>query len=97
VDVGIALFFLDLGARRGWVVNTTPQPLYPRERPGTHCTGNMPQLFKTKIRNFNSLQITEQFAKSPSFLSYIIIPSSTLSFTFYQQLKTPHENTDEAR
>jgi hypothetical protein len=21
------------------VVSTTPQPLYPRERPGTHCTG----------------------------------------------------------
>ena len=20
-----------------WVVNATPQPLYPRERPGTHC------------------------------------------------------------
>jgi hypothetical protein len=29
----------DLGARRGWVVSTTPRPLYPRERPGTHCTG----------------------------------------------------------
>src|SRR5215468_3567718 len=23
---------------RGWVVSTTPRPLYPRERPGTHCT-----------------------------------------------------------
>ena len=23
----------------GWVVSTTPRPLYPRERPGTHCTG----------------------------------------------------------
>jgi hypothetical protein len=21
----------------GWVVNTMPQPLYPRERPGSHC------------------------------------------------------------
>jgi hypothetical protein len=36
---GIALHSLDLGARRGWVVSTTPRPLYPRERPGTHCTG----------------------------------------------------------
>jgi hypothetical protein len=36
---GIALLLLDLGARRGWVVSTTPRPLYPRERPGTHCTG----------------------------------------------------------
>jgi hypothetical protein len=23
----------------GWVVNATPQPLYPQERPGTHCFG----------------------------------------------------------
>jgi hypothetical protein len=22
-----------------WVVSTKPRPLYPRERPGTHCTG----------------------------------------------------------
>ena len=22
-----------------WVVSTTPRPLYPRESPGTHCTG----------------------------------------------------------
>jgi hypothetical protein len=36
---GIALHCLDLGARRRWVVSTTPRPLYPRERPGTHCTG----------------------------------------------------------
>jgi hypothetical protein len=23
----------------GWVVNATHRPLYPRERPGTHCVG----------------------------------------------------------
>jgi len=23
----------------GWVVNVTPRPLYPRERPGAHCIG----------------------------------------------------------
>ena len=23
----------------GWMVNATPRPLYPQERPGTHCTG----------------------------------------------------------
>jgi hypothetical protein len=39
VGRGIALLFLDLDARRGWVVSTTPRPLHPRERPGTHCTG----------------------------------------------------------
>jgi hypothetical protein len=36
---GIAVLFPDLGARRRWVVSTTPRPLYPRERPSTHCTG----------------------------------------------------------
>jgi hypothetical protein len=35
----LALLILYLGARRGWVVNTTPRPLYPRERQDTHCTG----------------------------------------------------------
>jgi hypothetical protein len=39
VGRGIALLFLDLGARRWWVVSTTPRQLYSRERPGTHCTG----------------------------------------------------------
>jgi hypothetical protein len=34
---GIALLILELGARRGWVIRTTPLPLYSRERPGTHC------------------------------------------------------------
>jgi hypothetical protein len=29
----------NLGARLGWVVNATPRPLYPQERPGTHCIG----------------------------------------------------------
>jgi hypothetical protein len=26
-------------SRRGWVVSTTPRPLYPRERPSTNYTG----------------------------------------------------------
>jgi len=25
----------------GWVVNATPRSHYPRERPGTHCTGSL--------------------------------------------------------
>jgi hypothetical protein len=37
---GIPLLSLDLGLRTGWVVSTTSRPLYPRERPGTHCTGS---------------------------------------------------------
>jgi hypothetical protein len=39
VGTGIALLFRDVGARRGCVVIITPRSLYPRERPGTHCTG----------------------------------------------------------
>jgi hypothetical protein len=35
----IALCILDLDAWMGWVVRTTPRPLHPRERSGTHCTG----------------------------------------------------------
>ena len=31
--------FFNLGARRWWVVNATVRPLYPRERPATHCIG----------------------------------------------------------
>jgi hypothetical protein len=31
---GIALHSLGLSSRRGWVVSTTPRPLYPRGRPG---------------------------------------------------------------
>ena len=31
--------FFNLGARCGWMVNVTPRPLYPQERPGTHCIG----------------------------------------------------------
>ena len=31
--------FFDLGARWRLVFNATPRPLYPRERPGTHCIG----------------------------------------------------------
>jgi hypothetical protein len=36
----IALLILDLGVRRGSVFGITPRPLYPWERPGTHCTGD---------------------------------------------------------
>jgi len=32
-------FFFNLGARWEWVVNATIRSLYPRGRPGAHCTG----------------------------------------------------------
>jgi hypothetical protein len=36
---GIDLLIRDLGARREWVVSTTPRSLYTRERAVTHGTG----------------------------------------------------------
>jgi hypothetical protein len=36
---GIALLFHDHDTGREWGVSTTPWPLYPWERPSTHCTG----------------------------------------------------------
>ena len=35
----IVYHFFVFGARCGWVLNDTLWPLYPRERPGTHCIG----------------------------------------------------------
>ena len=39
VGRGIALLFHDRGTRRGYGQQHAPAALYPRERPGTHCTG----------------------------------------------------------
>ena len=35
----ITLLFLQPRRQMGWVVNATPRPIYPREKPGTHCIG----------------------------------------------------------
>ena len=37
---GIVILFLWPRRYMGWVVNATPQPLYPRERPSTYCIGD---------------------------------------------------------
>ena len=37
----------------GWVVNATPRPIYPRERPGTHCIGGwVSEPVCTGVENF---------------------------------------------
>jgi hypothetical protein len=33
-------FFFNLGSTKGWVINATYLPLYPRERHGAHCIGD---------------------------------------------------------
>ena len=36
----------------GWVVSATPRPVYPRERPGTHCIGGWaPGTIRTGAEN----------------------------------------------
>jgi hypothetical protein len=78
----------DLGARRGWVVSTTPLPLYPRERPGTHCTGGWvgPRAVWTCAKNLastgiflncsNSIIITEFYLMYSTALIVVCVPSS---------------------
>jgi hypothetical protein len=39
VNGGIAQLFLNHGTRRGLWSASRPGRLYPRERPGTYCTG----------------------------------------------------------
>ena len=36
----LALPKLDTVARNGWFIRDTPQPIYPRESPATHCKGS---------------------------------------------------------
>jgi len=36
----VALLFINIGSRYGWVFNATPRPVYRRERPVTHCIGD---------------------------------------------------------
>jgi len=43
----------------GWVVNATPRPLYPRERPGTHYIGGW-------VCPTAGLDFAENLAPSPS-------------------------------
>ena len=37
--VNAALQHITSALRWGWAVSTTPRPLYPQERPSSHCTG----------------------------------------------------------
>jgi hypothetical protein len=66
-DRGIALLFLDLSARRGWVVSTTPRPLYPRERPGTHCTGG-------RVGPRAGLDVCKKYCPPPGFDPWTVQP-----------------------
>ena len=44
----------------GWMVNVTPRPLYPPERPGTHCIGGW-------VGNAGGLDECEKSRPTPGF------------------------------
>jgi len=68
----------------GWVVNATPQPLYPRERPGTHCIGGWvgPQSWSGQVRNISppptGIRSPDRPARSES-LYRLLYPGSDLA------------------
>ena len=41
---GVVLLIHNLGARRGWAVNSTSRPLFSREGPRGRCTGDLVSL-----------------------------------------------------
>jgi len=61
----------------GWVVNATPRPLYPRERPGTHCIGGWwaTGSFWTGAENLvaTGIRSLDRPARSESLYIYIYI------------------------
>jgi hypothetical protein len=52
------------------VVSTTPRPLYPRERPGTHCTGGW-------VGPRAGLDVREKFRPPPGFDSRTVQPEAS--------------------
>jgi hypothetical protein len=87
----MALSFRDLGARRGWVVSTTPRPLYLREIPGTHCIGGWvgPRPFWTCAKNLALtgidavIKVSDIFDFTVSFKFINVSFQSLLLFSLY--------------
>jgi hypothetical protein len=58
----------------GWVFNATPRPLYPLERPGTHCIGGWVGLRAGLEGCEKSLPDQDSMA-GPSSLKQVAIPT----------------------
>jgi len=73
VEVYLYSFF-NLGVRWVWVVNSTPRPLYPQERPGTHCRGGCvgPRSFWTGAENLTPSVIRSPVRPARSELLYLL-------------------------
>jgi len=87
--------FFNLGARWGWMVNATSQPLYPRERPGTSytggCVGPSSGLHGSGKSRLYWIRSPDRPARSQSLyrLSY---PAYRVNFTFTNTI-TPKRHT----
>ena len=80
VGRGIDLLFHDLGTRRGVSGQQhTPAALYPRERPGTHCTGG----WVGPRASLDGRKISSPLGSDPE-------PSSPQSVTIPTELPGPH-------
>ena len=68
--------------RWGWVVSTTPRPLYPRERPGTHCYSRLggPQGRSRRVRKISPPPIFDPRTVQPVASRYTdwAIPARTV-------------------
>jgi hypothetical protein len=91
VDGGIAVSFLDLGARMGWLVSTTLRSLYHRERPDTYFTGGW-------VGPRAGLDVCQKSRPPPGFdprtvqpiaSSYIELTGVTDASEMYQHIKRP--------
>lgn len=60
VGRSLALPKFDPVARNGWFIRATPQPIYPRERPATHCKGH-----RVSLRD--GLDASGKFRSPPEF------------------------------
>ena len=59
----------------GWVVKATPRPLYPRERPGTHCIGGWVGPRAGLDNNNNNIILYKVVSDGYLFIPYIITTS----------------------
>jgi hypothetical protein len=88
-EVALYLYsFFNLGARVRLVVKATPRPLYPRERPGTHCTGGWVGLTTClvgceKFRPLTGIRSLDRPARSES-LYWLSYPSPWYSSVYYE-------------
>jgi hypothetical protein len=85
---GIALHFIpNLGTRWGWVVSAMLWPLYPQERPSTHCTGGWVGL-RTGL---------DRCGKSRPHRDSITGPSSPYRITILTELSRPTQHERQVK